>query len=281
MLFNKIKKTFTVQTVVLALDFRPLVNSAPPYDECYPFWQMFFVGHGEMEIERGGKREKVKAGEILFRPPDEHSTVYYPEGCELYLSIIDFVSNDEGVRAFPLSPIGLSSKERRILADLIREAALFYKSTPNEPLWQEMTSSLLESFFARLYGRLSGVFPAEDTEEEKASTRNQGSDTVERINRILEERRFSSVSIDEIATALGESPNILMKRYRREMHESIMEHYLRLKLQSAIQLMLTSDMTFTEIAELLGFSSVNYFSKFFKKRTGQTPTEYSKENSLH
>ena len=72
----------------------------------------------------------------------------------------------------------------------------------------------------------------------------------------------------------------LIKRYRREMHESIMEHYLGLKLQSAIQLMTTSDMTFTEIAELLGFSSVNYFSKFFKARTGLTPSEYGKENGL-
>lgn len=280
MLFNKIKKTFTVQTVVLALDFRPLVNSAPPYDECYPFWQMFFVSHGEMEIERGGKREKVKAGEILFRPPDEHSTVYYPEGYELSLSIIDFVSNDEGMRAFPLSPFPLSPKERRLVSELIREAAAFYKTAPNEPLWQEMISSSLESFLTRLYGRLTGVFPAEEGDAEKASTRRHSSDTVERINRILEERRFSSLTLAELAAILGESPNVLMKRYRRETHESIMEHYLGLKLQSAIHLMTTSDMTFTEIAELLGFSSVNYFSKFFKKRTGRTPSEYGKENGL-
>jgi AraC-like DNA-binding protein len=64
------------------------------------------------------------------------------------------------------------------------------------------------------------------------------------------------------------------------MHESIIEHFLNLKLQSAVQLMLSSDMNFSEIAELLSFSSVGYFSKFFKKRTGMTPTEYSKEYGL-
>ncbi len=279
MLFNKIKKTFTVQAVVLALDFRPLVIDTPPYEEIYPFWQLFYVRRGEMVVERAGKKETVRAGEAFFRPPDECSTVYYPEGYELSLSIIDFVSNDEGMRAFPLSPIPLEGKEGRLLSELIREAASFYKTTPNEPLWQEMISSSLESFLARLYGRLSGVFPEEGAEE-KASTRRQESDTVERINRILEERRFSTVSLSELAAILKESPNVLMKRYRREMQESIMEHYLSLKLQSAIQLMTTSDMTFTEIADLLGFSSVNYFSKFFKKRTGLTPTEYSRENGL-
>ena len=126
---------------------------------------------------------------------------------------------------------------------------------------------------------MTGVFSSEG-EGNKASTRRQISETVDRINLILEERRFSTITVDELAAILGESPNVLMKRYRREMHESIIEHFLTLKLQSAIQLMLSSDMNFTEISELLSFSSVNYFSKFFKKRTGLTPTEYSKEYSL-
>ena len=40
----------------------------------------------------------------------------------------------------------------------------------------------------------------------------------------------------------------------------------------------TSD-SFTEIAESLGFSSVNYFSRVFKSKTGVTPTEYSRHAS--
>ena len=279
MLFNKIKKTFNVQTVVLALDFRPLLISKPPYEESYPFWQLFYVSRGEMSIERNGKRETVHAGEVVFRPPGEVSTMYYPEGCELYMSLIDFITSDEEMKTFGNAPIALDGRERQLLSELIREAAAFYKETPTEPLWQELISSGLESFLTRLYGRLSGVFSSEG-DGSKASTRKSISETVDRINLILEERRFSTITVDELAAILGESPNVLMKRYRREMHESIIEHFLELKLQSAIQLMLSSDMNFTEIAELLSFSSVNYFSKFFKKRTGLTPTEYSKEHSL-
>ena len=279
MLFNKIKKTFNVQTVVLALDFRPLLISKPPYEESYPFWQLFYVSRGEMEIERNGERETIHAGEIIFRPPGKSSTMYYPEGCELYMSLIDFISNDAEMHTFSDRPIALDGKERQLLSELIREAAAFYKDTPTEPLWQELVSSALESFLTRLYGRLTGTFSSEG-EGSKASTRRQISETVDRINLILEERRFSTITVDELAALLGESPNVLMKRYRREMHESIIEHFLTLKLQSAIQLMLSSDMNFTEISELLSFSSVNYFSKFFKKRTGMTPTEYSKEYGL-
>lgn len=275
MLFNKIKKTFHIQTVVLALDFRPLLIMRPPYEECFPFWQLFYVSRGEMAIERDGKIETVHAGEIIFRPPNERSIMHYPDGCELYMSLIDFMSADPELAAFGCHPIALDSRERHLLSELIREAALFYKNMPTEMLWQEMISTALESFLTRLYGRLTGVFSSDDD-----ANRHCVSETVNRINLILEERRFSTITINELSDILGESPNVLMKRYRHEMHESIIEHFLDLKLQSAIQLMLSSDMTFTEIAELLSFSSVGYFSKFFKKRTGLSPTEYCRENGI-
>ena len=48
-----------------------------------------------------------------------------------------------------------------------------------------------------------------------------------------------------------------------------------MKLKSAVTLIRERNLNFTEIAEVLGFSSVHYFSRLFKKKTGMTPSEYS------
>jgi AraC-like DNA-binding protein len=37
------------------------------------------------------------------------------------------------------------------------------------------------------------------------------------------------------------------------------------------------DMKISELAELCGFSSDNYFYRFFKKHTGKTPREYREQ----
>ena len=37
-----------------------------------------------------------------------------------------------------------------------------------------------------------------------------------------------------------------------------------------------SNMNFTEIAEVLGFGSIHHFSKFFKAKTGLTPSAYAR-----
>jgi len=279
MIFHKIKKPFTVETVALALNFQPLLISKPPYEEIYPFWQLFYVNRGKMEIAREGKRYTVNAGELVLRPPGYRSTMYYPETGTLYMGLIDFMTDDGSIEALGNAPITLNGKEREQIESLLSEASSFFRDPPEEPLWQALLCSALENFLIRLYGRIMGIFPTVSNTEKKKSRKSR-SETVERVDLILEERRFSTITVDELAAILGESPNALMKRYRRETRESIIEHFLDLKLETAKQFIATGEMNYTEIAELLGFSSVGYFSKFFKKRTGMTPTEYSKENGL-
>ncbi|MBR2846655.1 MAG: AraC family transcriptional regulator [Clostridia bacterium] len=275
MLFNKIKRTFNIQTIVAALNYRPLTIIKTPYEEIYSFWQLFYVSRGQMSIVRDGKTETISAGQIIFRPPNKTSTMIYPDNCELYLGILDFICAGKAITSFGEHPITLDGKEKLIIEELIKESAGFYKTLPSDPLWTELISSGLESFLVRLFGRINGVFSSEG-QSEKSNTKNNVSESISRINDLLEERRFSNITIDEIAALVNESPNVIMKRYKKETGESIMEHFLELKLHTAITLVLSSDMNFTEISDLLGFSSVNYFSKFFKKRTGMTPTEYSR-----
>ncbi|WP_455586763.1 hybrid sensor histidine kinase/response regulator transcription factor [Bacteroides sp.] len=52
----------------------------------------------------------------------------------------------------------------------------------------------------------------------------------------------------------------------------------KLRLERVIQLMTTTKLNFTEIAEKTGFSSSHYFSIMFKKYTGETPTQYRKKH---
>ena len=48
-----------------------------------------------------------------------------------------------------------------------------------------------------------------------------------------------------------------------------------LKINAAKELIRTNRMNFTQIAEHLGYASIHYFSRQFKKVTGMTPSEYA------
>ena len=52
-----------------------------------------------------------------------------------------------------------------------------------------------------------------------------------------------------------------------------------LNIEKAKRKILSSDATFTKIAEEMNFESIHYFTRFFKKMSGMTPKEFRKLNS--
>jgi YesN/AraC family two-component response regulator len=55
----------------------------------------------------------------------------------------------------------------------------------------------------------------------------------------------------------------------------VIDYFTKLKIDMAKQLVRDNHMNFTQIADYLGYSSIHYFSRQFKKTTGMTPSEYS------
>lgn len=55
-----------------------------------------------------------------------------------------------------------------------------------------------------------------------------------------------------------------------------LEYRSRLLVRRATLLLRDGSFSVTEIAEMLGFESVSYFSRFFKKHTGLSPAQYTK-----
>ena len=58
--------------------------------------------------------------------------------------------------------------------------------------------------------------------------------------------------------------------------EDVVEQHGIAAAVAAKELIRTSAMNFTEIAEAVGFESLHYFSRVFKARTGLSPSQYAK-----
>lgn len=81
-------------------------------------------------------------------------------------------------------------------------------------------------------------------------------------------------SMDELSKACGYNKDYLYRLIKKTTGMSIIQYINKLKLEEAKRLMKYSELHITEIAYTLGFSSVQYFSRFFKKYLGISPSEY-------
>ena len=55
----------------------------------------------------------------------------------------------------------------------------------------------------------------------------------------------------------------------------MIDFFTKMKVEYAKELIREKNQNFTQISEFLGYSSIHYFSRQFKKITGMTPSEYT------
>lgn len=78
----------------------------------------------------------------------------------------------------------------------------------------------------------------------------------------------------ELARAAGLSVPHYSDLFRRQTGYPPKDHFLRLKIQRACQLLDTTELRVVEVAEALGWSDAFYFSRCFRKITGTSPRAY-------
>jgi AraC-like DNA-binding protein len=86
----------------------------------------------------------------------------------------------------------------------------------------------------------------------------------------------SKVSIDELAELCYMSKSWFYELFQKEYGVTPMVYRDNLLIEKARALLRNEELSVTEIAEQLGFESVSYFSKFFRKYQGSSPSEYIK-----
>lgn len=83
-------------------------------------------------------------------------------------------------------------------------------------------------------------------------------------------------TLNEMAEISGYSVSRFSELYRKAYNISPINDVIEHRISSAKKLLLSGQVSVSQVADLCGFSTIHYFSKFFKASTGYTPSEYIK-----
>ena len=82
------------------------------------------------------------------------------------------------------------------------------------------------------------------------------------------------MSLSVAAKAAGMSPNRFSTAFSQEMGMTFIEYLTRKRIESAKELLMTTDLRSSEIAYRVGYRDPHYFSATFKRIQGESPREY-------
>ena len=87
------------------------------------------------------------------------------------------------------------------------------------------------------------------------------------------------LALSDVAAVFGFTPNYLSRLFARSASSNFVEYTTNAKIERAKELLASGKYKVYEVAEQLGFENAFYFSRVFRKVTGQSPREYSQGGS--
>ncbi len=97
---------------------------------------------------------------------------------------------------------------------------------------------------------------------------------ISKIKQYVADHLSEPLSLSGVSTAVFLSPNYCNHIFKTQTGETIMEYALRVKMERARHLLLTSAMPLSEVAAALGYKQYSYFSGLFKKEVGVSPAAF-------
>lgn len=97
------------------------------------------------------------------------------------------------------------------------------------------------------------------------------------VQRLIESH-YGIITREEIAEALHYNAEYLNRLFKQRHGVTLLAYAKSVRLQKAKQLLVITNFSITEVSEKLGFSSGEYFYRYFKNASGISPQQYRQLN---
>lgn len=249
-------------------------------EETHNFYEFAYIDAGTILCHTLDETVTLEQGDFILIPPGQgHAYQAVPEQSAVFF-VVCFRSHSEYLSVLD-HKLSLDKDTKRIVSEIIREAKNAFVFPFDKKLEllptavfgaQQMVESSIEKLLIYLVrGQIqknTDIVFVMNSEELEHSLSND-------IIRLLKNRVYSDVTLDEISRQTFYSKTFLNGIFKKSTGMSIMKYYNMLKIQEARKL-LRKNIPVAAIANQLNFESATYFTKVFKKYTQMTPTAYKK-----
>ena len=232
----------------------------------HSFYEFIYISKGEVEVSINSEKYLLKGKDTIIIPPRTIHSFFIKKDNTKLLYI--------GFRLTTENSIYQENEFKDyFLIDTLKDKNVVYKMAEN--LVNTKLSDKTVDYYWQ-YQIFEGLKPiveylSKDTKYDILSGNSTKSIICRKVIKYLDMNINRFVSVEEIADNLYLSAHYLGVVFSNTTKTTIKEYQMSLKMEKANSLIRNSNCNLNEIADELGFSSLQYFSKCFKNYYGFTP----------
>ncbi len=233
------------------------------------FYELIYVDHGEMDVTVDDETYHMQKYDLmLYHPGQKHSLETTEDSSCSYMSIA--FTMDTSIKG------NLKNRVFHTRKDLYQTLTRFMKAIQEDtPLNMELAMLHLKEVLILLY-----QFDGEEKPAGQETTlQSHYDDTM--LNEILvfiHNNVYASYTVEDLCQKFSISRSSLQALFRANLGMTPKQYISELKLNEAKKLISQHEHTISQVSDLLGFTSIHYFSRRFKSYFGIAPSEYAREH---
>ena len=262
------------------LEYSNSWSPSTPFAHFHPTYEIYYLISGEVDYFIDNELHHVNVGDIVLIPPNViHKTIKKKnierkrllifiaeedirEYLELYPDLLKFF-NTHLIKA-KNSSSQEAKKIQNLFAELIEENA---SKNPNYALIKALIVQLVITF-----GRVS----LNNQKTNPSEFNDIPHEHIQKITDYLLQNFNQDISLETLSHNFNLHQNYISRIFSKYVGLSYYEYLTSIRMKNAVDLLVNTDYTITQIAEKCGFKSCNIFCVNFKKVMGVTPLQYRK-----
>lgn len=219
--------------------------------------------HNEIDLALG------RNGLLIVKPGDWHSDVFDGKYlCYLALGFSLHVATGMPISIFrDNTPV----ERQHFSANRADFLPLIEKIGQESRIGDFVSAHIQDALVLEFFYRMVRAIPRDILSECYVATSHEASFSANLFS-VIHERLSQRLSVGELAAALGISESSLAHKCQAILHCSPARLFLRVKMDRAMQMLKSTNMSVKEVGAYLGFDDPFHFSRAFKKAFGRAPS---------
>ena len=275
---KKFKKELEV-THIANIHYFEFVNEYHTYEDMHTFCELVYVDSGSIDVYSENFAGKLRKNQMIIHKSNEKHSLSCMDKNAPNVIIIGFKCDCDKLDIFAKSPIFLNQNCQSLLTDIIKEGRKVFHPPYDVPNVSDMKKRSTFQFGADQMIKLKlETLLIELIRGQNAVDGNRDyfitNSKIQEIHNYLEAHYKESISLDELCFLYGTNKTTLCHSFKQSYDMTVIQYVNKLKISNAKKLLRESDYNLTQISEMVGFSTIHYFTRTFKNLENKTPSEY-------
>lgn len=276
---------FTLQPSIIQMDvtrianlqYFEFTNAFHSIQDRHNFCELLYVDKGRLSIYGENYTGTLGENQLIIHRPNELHSLEASHTIAPHVTIIGFECASEQLIPFSQKPVTLTTEQTRALSRIMQEGMSIYEPPYDVPNTRYMPKRAEYPFGADQLIKIGlEALLISLVRETQGGQFTPVGGNMQAVRQYIAENFRTRITLANLCFLFGINKTTLCRSFKLAYGTTVLEYINDLKIREAKACLQQGKLTITQISDMLGFSSVHYFCRLFKQRTGLSPTEYAK-----